>query len=148
MKLESQVCTLEQAKKLKELGLFQFGNFHYVIRNDKAEFHFGYDVETKEDGYHAFSVAELGKILPEWLTMNEKEYRLNQWKNPPDSNSVVNPSTVTYYATCYQNIYNEMDRKPNEIFKTTEAETRAALLIYLLENKLVDVEACNKRLVE
>lgn len=91
MKLESQVCSLELAKRLKELGVEQESYFYWadeelVVKWDEAQggglaFEDGKSVyrENYQDGwtqdyeikeiYSAFTVAELGSILiycPEW----------------------------------------------------------------------------------
>lgn len=75
MKLENQVCSLEQAKKLKELGINQESEFlyftgHYV--GNTTSYDLGWrgeflsrDGETPLDQPHiaAFTVAELGVML-------------------------------------------------------------------------------------
>ena len=70
MKIENQVCTLEQAKKLKELGVTAEPLFWYVIDIDPITpldiiqkwQHSNFDQCEK---YHAFTVAELG-VMIDW----------------------------------------------------------------------------------
>lgn len=83
MKLENQVCTLEQAKKLKELGIVQdslfswrkgeFYNtgewiFEWYVTNDAYDF----EIEPSES-YSAFTVAELGMMLGGIFTIERNE---------------------------------------------------------------------------
>lgn len=68
MKLESQVCSLELAKRLKELGVKQESWHNWKV--DKAgkylTFGLGSGVSDSGEGevYSAFTVAELGEMLP------------------------------------------------------------------------------------
>jgi hypothetical protein len=123
MKLQQQVCTLESAKRLKELGVKQESYFYWQVPNSG-------NLENKEDGveivhyptgkfwdyYSAFTVAELGELLPSpgvlgWLEIFKKE----------DGNWMVRYSDTGYRI--------EED--------LNEAEVRAQMLIYLLENNLI-----------
>src|SRR3990167_1449222 len=75
MKLENQVCSLELAKRLKELGVKQESLFYWSIpvwkSDDLPEPHIGI-VEPgcnygDDEIYHhasAFTVAELGEMIP------------------------------------------------------------------------------------
>lgn len=115
MKLEDQVCSLELAKRLKELGVEQNGLFsHYLFDN---RWHIGYlPTHLKEcENYSAFTVAELGEMLPK----GHHTYRAdNGWYVPP-FNSIKNW---------------------NEAYPcNSEADARAKMLIHLLENGLMEV---------
>ena len=57
MKIEDQVCTLEQAQKLKELGISFDAIFCYV-NGEIKHMPMRYD-------FNAFTVAELGVMLPD-----------------------------------------------------------------------------------
>ncbi len=70
MKLENQVCTLEQAKKLKELGIVQDSLFYHIECNPNV-----FEIEQIDENsyknydkgdpvFSAFTVAELGEMLP------------------------------------------------------------------------------------
>lgn len=137
MKIENQVCTLEQATRLKELGIVQESLFHHGLwyNGDSHDnvIRVGRAAENKRFQYAAFTVAELGAMLPlEVRTgrgiMNGEDYCLVSVESP----------------LCYK-----MDKcQPMfswNYFKT-EAIGRAALLIYLLENKLITPEEVNHRL--
>ncbi len=66
MKIESQVCSLEQAKRLKELGVAQIGFFMswfdkeaiYRFNEDRTENYVLNDVQCSR-----FTVAELGVMI-------------------------------------------------------------------------------------
>ena len=95
MNLEDQVCSLELAKKLKELGVKQESIFWWIEFVNGWELRFAtFKVPTLNDVISAFTVAELGEGLPD--------------------------ECVSYYAD-------------------TEANARALMLIYLIENRLVKI---------
>ena len=123
MKLKEQVTNLELSKKLKELGveqksLYCWNEEHKQINSGKI----GWEKETKlEDSNQvanffacisAFTVAELGEDIPsEFLNLIKKdEVGRLRWN-------------IKEYI-CYEN---------------TEANSRAKMLIYLIENDLIKV---------
>lgn len=117
MKIENQLCTLEQAKRLKELELYYDDpKYAYIERlgefklNEVSEFNrwaYQYsDVSLRDRNfYSAFTVAELGVMLGDQTAM----------------------------------VIESVDR--------TEAESRAAHLIWLLEEKHLTAEEVNQRLL-
>jgi hypothetical protein len=124
MKLENRVSNLELSRKLKELGCKQESLFYYDPRNGKLRY--GFDSYTDKDGkmkwfISAFTVAELGEMLPEYIEIKkigkflESRKYMNQWKVSYCNNSGCFPS------------FNA----------DTEADARGLMLIYLLENKLI-----------
>ncbi len=127
MKLENQVVSLELSKKLKELGVKQDSLFYWVgmsIRKGK-DVKVGFALwskkeldklikelgQTQEAIISAFTVAELGEMLPEEVTSNSK--RLS-------------------YPHRFFNFKSLPFKMPN-----IEADARAKMLIYLIENKLI-----------
>jgi hypothetical protein len=145
MKLQDQVCTLEQAKKLSELGINQKSLFYYTQDNTPLNSNlatWGYrqenmpvyvkylrqsDISTSDlfFEYSAFTVAELGMMLPsETLTIRRGSEYLEfpnwEWEN-------------------------EGQQKGWGCFDT-EASARADHLIMLLENNLIKVKEVNERL--
>lgn len=112
MDVKNQVCTLEQAKKLKELGILQESLCWYVHHLEtELVVAFGYSW-TDDPGYEcypekwsAFNVAELGVMLNTFTGNIRKSDNGDYW-----------------YA--YLDTYQQ--------FKT-EVEARAALLICRLE---------------
>jgi len=140
MKIEAQVCTFEQSKKLKELGINNKSTFNYWDFNNVSDkfFHSGrqhlvygehcpasgsINNELKECWFPAFTVAELGVMLPNGYDTMQNS--VDGWRGYNDDNSDCPPD--------------------NEGF-ATEAEARAAMLIYLLENNLTTAEEVNQRL--
>lgn len=71
MKLEDQVCSLELAKKLKELGVKQDSyycwNLYIPSGVSKLESYPATNVHYWQT-FSAFTVAELGEILPPFVT--------------------------------------------------------------------------------
>lgn len=86
MQLEEQVCTVEQAKKLDELGVFDRGIFHWREFENKKTKEVRYGVTYGGVGewqdmrqwkpmkrYSAFTVAELFVMNDEYFVVNENE---------------------------------------------------------------------------
>jgi len=117
MKLEDQVVSLELAKKLKELGVKQESYLHWVDIHDswflgsKAD----YSRTEQERMVSAYTVAELGEMLPQYFSTTKVEPFL--WEG-----SVLEVGNI------------------EEFSGDTEADSRAKMLIYLLENKLINHE--------
>lgn len=150
MKLEHQCCTVEQAKRLKELGVAQNSYFCYAHTVKKV--HWSFNGETTEwepeyneipilaetssaqfDGlpqYCAFTVAELGEAI--------KLHGL-----------YTSINTVSLgWAVHHVNGYTDFDfPRGDSNSRETEAEARADILIHLLENKLISAEEVNQRLL-
>jgi len=123
LKSENQVCSFELSQELEKLGVKQNSIFYWrkysLCKNTNL-----YYIPNKETdllilsgkleyNYSAFTVAELGEMLQldkiEWLVCS---------KDPVSKEFVLN----------YR----------NEIIKSdTEANARAKMLIYLLENNLI-----------
>lgn len=124
MNIEQQVCSLELAKRLKELGVKQESLF-YWFRNIGLRFypaqketikHFNLKYSTS-----AYTVAELGEMLP--VKINEYDLFIKKF--------------------CYDNkVEWSIGYNGNHILCScntdTEANARAKMLIYLLENKLIE----------
>jgi len=149
MKLNEQVCTLEQAKRLKELGVIQSGNFTWVF--DLLNYRWqlsNHTVEALElikaanrrlddsGFYSAFTVAELSNALPLQVKGRLELYKFRRndglWfvhysyivKDPEQCEYLMLPSITDY----------------------NEATACCAMLIYLLENNLVNAAEVNDRL--
>lgn len=109
MNLQYQVCTIEQAKKLKELGVKQESIttwYEDMPTIGTVVMYTVGDISVKQ--FAAFTCAELGIMIGSY---NENDmYEINGETYP------------------------------------TEAQARAALLIHLIENKIVEVSEINDRL--
>lgn len=127
MDIQKQCCSLEQAKKLKELGVEYSDCFWMFIKSSTVtdDNHFLADKPTAGViGYTemipAFTVTELGVMLPEFCDSRK------------DGSWWVCEEGLTGDCVGFHD--------------DTETEARAAILIYLLENNLTTAEECNKRL--
>lgn len=120
MELKNQCVSLELAKKLKELGCKQKSLFYWL----QVSAHIGTDIwelvdeepgeyYPKEQWCSAFTVAELGEMLPRTQIDNQFTSSGTYWK---------------VYCPLAKNYIGEAD---------TEANARAKMKIYLLENKLI-----------
>lgn len=136
MKIQDQVVSLELAKRLKELGVKQESYFHWVKKDKKAngglptyyhlsnEFSLEHSISRLwiEDKISAFGVAELLELLP---LFNGSPVEL--LKGFDIRNGLI-------YACRLTNLYNDhppfVDKNP--------ANACAKMLIYLIENKLID----------
>ncbi len=109
MKLESQVSNLELSKRLKELGVKQESLFWWYDLGSNYRLQ---QLDEKERlsqyAISAFTVAELGELIG-WGHLSGKN-ELGKWE-------------------CWCKDYS--------LTADTEADARAKMLIYLLEQKLV-----------
>jgi hypothetical protein len=134
MKLENQVCSLELAKKLKELGVKQDSLFYWQqgyreMKGDVSASIFTLTQEKAESKkgmrcFSAFTVAELGEMLPAMTFSGGSESTFGKFR-------------------CWR--YKERERASNvndrdEFYADTEADARAKMLIYLLENALISLK--------
>lgn len=140
MKLENQVCSLELAKQLKELGVKQDSLFYWVSEgtwdkrkdiikpflSQSTKFIYGSAPDLSEAEYpicySAFTVAELGEMLPVSVPKSYLNYWLGITRQP-----IGNKWEVSYSDNDEDIVFFEED---------SEADARAEMLIYLLENKL------------
>lgn len=136
MKLQDQVCTMQQGRRLIELGIEPISIFsHYIIMpsitGDEWHYDIGlseyYDSGTlQERSSPAFTVAELGVLLPSntasYLPLGEKDKWWTDHK------------------------FIRHDVTDDSCLAPTEAQSRAALLVHLLETNQITADEANKRL--
>lgn len=113
-------CTPAQAVKLKSLGVAQQSLY-----------------TTQDKTTSVFTAPELGAMLPPEIN----GYYLEQWRYEKDGKEQF----VISYKGRKSTGYATLGEKPT--FGKTEAQARASFLIWLLENKFIDVETINIRLV-
>lgn len=123
MTLENQVCSLELSKRLKELGVKQESLFAWQYFSDKEGWNIGNVglVPYKWIGnksFSAFTVAELGEMLPHWI-----------------GTPLNLPFKANYYPENKAGWFGQVNAQG--FFADTEANARAKMLIYLLENNLI-----------
>lgn len=138
MKLEHQVCSLDLAKKLKELGVLQGGAFDYYENSLNAEQPFIVlrpTVNVMEQSPNwicsAFTVAELGEMLPSGTPSERSVLALEMW-------NYGDPKT---HCVQYRRVdENGADVIPFEAFcDTNEANARAKMLIHLLTHNVGEI---------
>jgi hypothetical protein len=127
MKLEDQVCSLELAKRLKELGVKQESYFYWECdRNKKYPPNVAigkYDESRVYQYFSAFTVAELGEMLP----------RL--------SSSYRSPETDPKHPKLFDGLWKGCHKGEKISSADTEANARAKMLIHLIETKIIKGEA-------
>lgn len=130
MKIEQQVTNLEHSSKLATLGIKQSSLFYWAINSYNKEVKkITMHPDSRDIVYSAFTVAELGVMLPE-------EVSTGKW-DESFGFSVKSP------------LCHKIDTAENLFIKyPTEAQARAAILIYLLENKLTTAVEINNRLTQ
>ena len=126
MKLEQQVVSLELAKQLKELGVKQDSLWKWRLAGNlgwQVERHMS-PVTVEKKQYSAFTVAELGELLPQYIGKGNDHGHLHISLGTRE----VGKWTVGY-ANYEKSCSDILDEK-------NEANARAKMLIYLLENGL------------
>lgn len=126
---EKYCCTKEQGKQLQELGIKK-EPMYYWWKDD-----FGDWIVTESffenEVYPAYTIGELGEMLPDRVTRKISGrihfYDINCYKDP------MRGWAVSMYDMTGGHPYGK------EIAET-EAQARAEMLIYLLENKLIKPE--------
>ncbi len=138
MRLEEQVCSMEQAKKLVDLGL-QLSTCYYWLEQGNVGMETQTllsesDITSIADAhfYPAPTVAELGILLPTEITDEDEDYYLQ---------GSIGDRRGEFFYIWFQSA---LDNIEWELFpaieKDTEAEARAEALIWLLENGMVKPE--------
>lgn len=114
MKIEDQVVSLELAKRLRELGVEQQSYFYWIKVEENKYWVIRSDIIKRCDSdCSAFTVAELGEMIPARI-YTRKYVMYDRWR-------CVNP----------------LKRDMPIIHEENEANARAKMLIYLLENGLI-----------
>lgn len=130
MNLESQVCSLELAERLKKVGIKQESLFFWVTGETYDVDDNIYPVTTlfyqpppgADDYVSAFTVAELGEMLPHWCR----------------SQKIISASNLEETGEWRCAAYHA-PTESSYIYGFTEANARARMLIYLIEKKIIEV---------
>lgn len=142
MKISQQVISYELARKLQDLGVTVDTNFRYVNQSLCIELpcspyynevSSGQMISSfpEDEIVMAYTSSELGEMLPTWFN---GDYHLTTFRH-----------SLGQWQLCYEN-----ERLSPRIYKglvataDTEAEARAQMLIWLLEDKLIAIEKINK----
>lgn len=131
MTIEKQVTNLELSKRLKELGVKQESLFWHTRISDTPDGRQDWLLRDTQWGqgaleeYSAFTVAELGEMLPEDIRVDASKhdhryYRIHTAK-------CADGWTFNY----------EGEELLKQCVADTEADARGLMLEYLLKNKLI-----------
>lgn len=120
MKLEDQVCSLDLAKRIKELGVKQESCFWWVQSQINNKWVIEREELAKldifgESAVSAFTVAELGELAKGFLYTHK----------------------ITNTWVCYTSKIPMIIATKIFIEDDNEANSRGKMLVYLLENKLI-----------
>jgi hypothetical protein len=124
MKLEQQVCSLELARQLKDLGVKQTESLfvwsdHTVQPTLWTDKHLNEDYKDHgKNVYSAFTVAELGEMLPTHtgcyrIDFNDSDEHQSTW-------------------CCIKHVPGEHSQFEHLEWSDTEADARAKMLIHLI----------------
>ena len=128
-----QLTNLELSKRLKELGIKQ-ESLWYWFKNPHRPRKAPDDWILEQTGskniehYSAFTVAELGEILPSIIEINKISHTLYFAKFGKSFEVHYRNEDCRNFKECVCEKY---------IYTNTEANARAKMLIYLLEKKLI-----------
>jgi hypothetical protein len=132
MQLERQIVSLELSKKLKGLGVSQTAYwswvFHkgrradedrtYILKSDDC-----YNFKKEGRCWSAFTVAELGEMLPTEVIFEDVSFKLAIWRTLSGWRVFYGGNDYCLYSIECENL----------------AETLAKMLVYLLEQKLISL---------
>ena len=137
MQIENQVSSVEQSKKLKELGIIQKVANYFWDTADNQLYRCADGSATDIGCCAAYTVAELGIMLPEFSYswrgrgVNDVNYACVTSDQPPSDDE------IDYLLD-----------KSEVAIKKTEAEARAAKLIQKIESGELTAAEVNARLKE
>ena len=165
MKIENQVSSLKLSKRLKELGVKQESVWAWKVvveywgakpktklvnegGTDNEKIVNGKELHYSEKYYSAFTVVELGEKLPDYIkdignldigknhtdhmSMNKKLVKHRTWH-------ISYWTWETSFTRKHKDMYLKQIANPKIplIHAKTEANARAKMLVYLLENGLI-----------
>lgn len=147
MKREEQLINLNQAQKLESLGVEQECRdwfYEYKI-NGSIDIRLNYVPALHEvvNRWAAFNVSELGKLLPSEIEHTHNEH--SSYYLMIGYSATNKTKHLVYYED--NDLYMPLEIL-HSVDADTEASARSEMLIYLIENNLVQVQACNERLRE
>lgn len=141
MNLENQVCSLESARKLKELGVKQESLFYWQTRtfarpNETPNLVYISNRSFRDTLVHdsAFTVAELGDLALKESNIVWKIF----FHRVSDGSSPTGWEHMIYSSSNDLGFCAPADFP--DFINHTEAEARAKCLIYIIEKGLVDVK--------
>lgn len=130
MKIEDIVCDFEYAEKLKEIGLKINTLFSFHKEHKSVTFTSMFDCHGfSSEHLNTYTVAELGEMLPKEVHLKGSRFHLFSKKRQSGRFDIA----YYYDGICLApKVTDRLDKK--------EANARAKLLIYLIENKYLTTE--------
>ena len=128
LKLKEQVCSLELAKRLKELNCKQESLFRWVTTKQGGKKYIITKSQPFQNGYSAYTSSELGTLLPAFNPDKSAFQQLTCVKN--------RHSGGDEFSVRYTN-HNRGTHSDFIFFADTLTDALAKMLIYLKENKLI-----------
>lgn len=144
MKLEDQVVSLDLAKRLKELDVKQESAFYWCGSDTDPSLLDDWNSRGATPLYSAFTVAELGEILPVWTEAPDDIPTAEITKGTIvwlDITKWRDERNNTEWSVAYRD---RQQRCGMERIGSTEADARAKMLVYLIENNLLKVDQINQ----
>lgn len=134
--IEKQLVNLVLSEKLKKLGVPQDSQFYWTNPGMQNGMFLVFGQE-QDDDVSAFGVAELGEMLPYHLpkkdpheNLKSLEFYCASWEKKSESRWGTGTWGIQYVEDLGQKCFHFEEAD-------TEADARAKMLIYLLENKLI-----------
>ncbi len=134
LSLENQVCSLELSRRLKELGVEYEAYFNYIFLPNKDIWEI-YPLKNQL-GFPAYTASELGEILPAYANVSGDSCMLylSKYRIP-----VVELEGQIRYSCEYWKLEDSHYFLGKGYYDINEANVRAKMLIYLIENELMEI---------
>jgi hypothetical protein len=159
MRKAFEFCSLEYAKQLKELGVeqdswfsyFETGRYGLILEESNTNFELDHYIVVQRL-CSAFSIAELGELLPNRVTISEDNIPFESFTIVIKKFYTVNEdrTTTNNYILNYECDSTEIAGENawlrrylmSNIFDPNLANAMARMLIYLIENGLMKNDQC------
>jgi hypothetical protein len=141
MDLLEQICSPELAERLKELEVEQNGAWGYFksLAGVKV-LTSGSTLNGQPPIMSAFTVAELGEMLPEWVYTKKNSGGGEKWTCMLVTSHTSLPKKWKAKFKSYAGGGKSLEVFPRDFYADTEADARAKMLINLIEEKVLNEE--------
>ncbi len=128
--LENLVCSVEESKKLKELGVRQQSRFYWTPEDDGNLIR-----DSRPEGLSAFTEDELENMLPKTIEYKARDQIEGEWRHHVFS-AGRNLDTDEWYVMYSDPKY--PDKPPLcSIYSGTKVTALVKMIVYLIENEFV-----------
>lgn len=143
MKLEDQIVSLVLAKKLQDISVTKESWFYWVkMSNDNSAIHSFKDIwthgATDKIIAPAYTVAELWEMLPG--SFYSEDYKKAYYLASEKMEDEDVPYIISYEDNNGDVYFANYPENPARLYHWKEADLRAEMLIYLIENNLIDLK--------